>query len=255
MDFLKLDYENFPGFSKRDLFITQIGRQIRAWSELQPAYLKNWAKSMSDSEIMGRVGCTASHIALWKHMLACGIDTALILEDDVDIHIDFLDLLTAGIETVPTDWDLIFPGYCSHKFFPDGSTTPPKDDSLIHRLTRAACGHAYMIRRTTIETFLKSQEIMQPNYETAWDVHMAHLISDRVIPNAYGFTPPIVAQRPRSLAHQSLVTPLDGNEEPANGSAVDASYERGWRYRDRLKRQVSAAHHANVSYWHDLDED
>ncbi|PID63845.1 MAG: hypothetical protein CR974_00980 [Gammaproteobacteria bacterium] len=52
----------------------------------------------------GEIGCAASHRAIWQKMLDNGLDFALVMEDDVEIHPDLLSLMTSASYK---DYDLI----------------------------------------------------------------------------------------------------------------------------------------------------
>ena len=65
-----------------------------------------YARNMGSPILPGKMGCYASHIAVWEACLASDHDVALILEDDVVFHDDFLDSLDLALAAAD-HWDTI----------------------------------------------------------------------------------------------------------------------------------------------------
>lgn len=59
---------------------------------------------------MGEVGCFLSHYFIWLRIIAEGLQTALVLEDDIDFEPNFkvnvLHIL-GEVNKVNNDWDLV----------------------------------------------------------------------------------------------------------------------------------------------------
>ena len=58
----------------------------------------------------GEIGCALSHRNVWEKIIDQDLAYAVILEDDVLIHKDFLDISNI-VSEAPRDWDIIFLGY------------------------------------------------------------------------------------------------------------------------------------------------
>lgn len=56
-----------------------------------------YARNMGSPILPGKMGCYASHVAVWEAFLASDKDVALILEDDVVFHDDFLESLDLAL--------------------------------------------------------------------------------------------------------------------------------------------------------------
>lgn len=65
-----------------------------------------YARNMGSPILPGKMGCYASHIAVWEAFLASDRDVALILEDDVVFHDDFLESLDLALAAAD-HWDTI----------------------------------------------------------------------------------------------------------------------------------------------------
>lgn len=65
-----------------------------------------YARHMGSPMLPGKLGVFASHAAVWAEFLASSHSAALVLEDDVVFHDDFLECLDAALEA-STHWDLV----------------------------------------------------------------------------------------------------------------------------------------------------
>jgi len=110
---------------------------------------------------MGEVGCTLSHVALWKELVSkfkCNGDSydnrseaMLILEDDAIFHPSFLTSFAEMYKLVPKDWDVFYLGFCNA-----GSTTLIAQKQVVRQssiktisIVKPSYGfytHAYAIR-------------------------------------------------------------------------------------------------------------
>lgn len=61
----------------------------------------------------GEYGCAMSHVRVWRDMIAKNHRVALILEDDVELCLNFKDKLNEVLQeaTLVPGWDMIFIGY------------------------------------------------------------------------------------------------------------------------------------------------
>lgn len=62
--------------------------------------------NMGRDALPAEVGCYLSHLAVWKQFLETGKPVALVLEDDVVFHDDFLPALDAALGAV-AQWDML----------------------------------------------------------------------------------------------------------------------------------------------------
>lgn len=65
-----------------------------------------YSRNMGSPILPGKMGCYASHLAVWEAFLASDHDVALILEDDVVFHDDFLHSLDLALAAAD-HWDTI----------------------------------------------------------------------------------------------------------------------------------------------------
>lgn len=249
LDLLNVDYEIFQGYTNRNPSLQRLVTKIMAWSNVQHPLAWNWASENSIAGISGRLGSTSSHIAVWKHMVARKIDTAVIMEDDVDIHIDIEKTIREVLADLQGEWDILYLGWCSTVWPPQKgwSAVPPLDNVTHQRLSRSACAHGYMVNRRGIEVLLNRPEFIEPDYRTPLDVHLAHMIVDGVLNPVYGFTPAMVKQRPLSPDHPSLLEIAAGGR--INDSDIKTP-ERLAPYSIPYDKESSVAYRAGVSYWH-----
>jgi glycosyl transferase family 25 len=68
----------------------------------------DWLKSFYDGQMTpGEVGCSASHLAVYKTIRERGLPFALVLEDDARLADDFLSTIVSAIRMAPREWDVI----------------------------------------------------------------------------------------------------------------------------------------------------
>lgn len=86
-------FEGVDGRAQRDVL-------LRAADEA--AYRRN----MGSTLLPGHLGCYASHLAVWEKFIASDREIALILEDDVVFHDDFLEALSTALAG-RDHWDVV----------------------------------------------------------------------------------------------------------------------------------------------------
>lgn len=87
LDALGLPYTRFPAIYGKD---RTAELSLRADADA-------YARNMGNPILPGKMGCYASHVAVWEAFLASDHKVALILEDDVVFHDDFLTALDLAL--------------------------------------------------------------------------------------------------------------------------------------------------------------
>lgn len=116
---------------------------------------------------MGEVGCTLSHVRLWKELsIASGSNnnSMLILEDDAIFHPSFATSFDQMWKLVPEDWDFVYLGFCNV-----GPTTMVRqetyEDNMTISIVRPSYGfytHAYAIRDKAARHLLSKLPVVGP---------------------------------------------------------------------------------------------
>lgn len=68
--------------------------------------LAAFERNMGRKMLWGGMGCYHSHLGVWEAFLATGAPIALVLEDDIIFHDDFLDAVRIGVKGVE-HWDFL----------------------------------------------------------------------------------------------------------------------------------------------------
>jgi glycosyl transferase family 25 len=93
---LGLPYTRFPGVDGR-------AEEARLLANTDvPAFERNMGRKV----LIGGIGCYHSHLAVWEAFLATGKPVALVLEDDVVFHDDFLNAVRLGLQA-QAHWDFL----------------------------------------------------------------------------------------------------------------------------------------------------
>ncbi|OLL25053.1 hypothetical protein NEOLI_004093 [Neolecta irregularis DAH-3] len=218
-----LDYEVFHAYTKdSDIVNTTV-------SEL-------WAKgqALDARNIWGLVGCWASHRAVWMDALEKRYTSFLVLEDDIDVHVDLRRIIQAGWNNLPTPWDMYIPGPC-YPGFVEGWTAGP-----LKKLSHMACTHGYGIHARIVTKILEwSAE--QPAIGIDLQI-MTGPVHGGLL-EAYAIDPSVIIQRPLDTQHPSAIgTNVDVKDE--------APAEDDWRPNYLFPKEASTAEKLSLAYWY-----
>lgn len=133
-------------------FIDAVYGKDLSQSQVDEVYDSSLSRSAMGRELsLGELGCALSHLSIYQRMVNEGIETALILEDDVDVSSDLNQVLNA-VRNFPEDWEVMLLGYYSEtatervsmaNFWGKSAITP---SHRAVRLVEVAFGtHGYMI--------------------------------------------------------------------------------------------------------------
>jgi glycosyl transferase, family 25 len=96
LDRLGIAWKIFPAINGREKYEELI-------AQADPiAYSRN----MGSPILPGKLGVYASHIAVWKEFIESDLECALIFEDDVVLHNDFLEAVDSAF-SVKNHWDIV----------------------------------------------------------------------------------------------------------------------------------------------------
>lgn len=113
--------------------------------------VKAFERNMGRKILIGGLGCYHSHLGVWEEFLASGKPVALILEDDVVFHDDFLDALRLGLRA-RQHWDFLKLNRIRAKMpVCQGKIGPYRLNAYIGPATGTG---AYLITRETAEKLL-----------------------------------------------------------------------------------------------------
>ena len=112
-----------------------------------PAFERNLGRKV----LWGGIGCYTSHLGVWKEFLASGKPAALILEDDVVFHDDFLSAIDLALANDHA-WDMLKLNKIRAKFpVAQGRLGKYRVNAYIGPATGTG---AYLIHRATVEKLL-----------------------------------------------------------------------------------------------------
>lgn len=93
---LGLDYTLFEG-------VDGVARETEMLASMNaPAFARNMGRNI----LLGGIGCYHSHLGVWREFLETEAGVALVLEDDVVFHDDFLVALNLGLRA-QAHWDIL----------------------------------------------------------------------------------------------------------------------------------------------------
>ena len=154
---------------------------------------------------LGEIGCAVSHWLCWRRAVQLGAETALILEDDVELAAGIeheLPERLAALEAHDPAWDVVYLGRWALE--PDGETVVA--DGLV-RPGYSFCTFGYMLSAAGLSKVLGVgfEQDLIPVDELLPALYLDHPRPDvrRRYParlSAYAFEPPLVVQLPKDVA-------------------------------------------------------
>ena len=103
-----LHFDFFWGADKMHLDGEMLSRN---YNEIKARKLQRQGKALN----FGEIACALSHRMVYDAMIENNWEKVLILEDDVLPVYDKLDQLTAAMDELPADWELVYLGYLKHE--------------------------------------------------------------------------------------------------------------------------------------------
>ncbi|MBB1286736.1 glycosyltransferase family 25 protein [Flavisolibacter sp. BT320] len=129
-----LDYKLFYGKDKQDFLVEELEKQGIYNSALARKHHR-YGKPMPP----GMIGCSWSHVEVYKTILTEGYQRVLILEDDVVIDQNTVAVWPAALAELPADWELLYLGFAEKETVP--ATAPLK--KAVYHLQRMFGGLNY----------------------------------------------------------------------------------------------------------------
>ena len=111
LDSLGLEYEFFTATDGRNLTPEQ-EQQCDLQDEVVLPVRMGRKIIVQNKLIPPEVGCAFSHLRLYQHILDCGLDRAVVLEDDVILHPDAVVALQS-LDCITEPWDVVH--FSSHE--------------------------------------------------------------------------------------------------------------------------------------------
>lgn len=183
-------------------------------------YFAHIAQKRAPLLVPGAIGCYASHLTAYQQIVAEGVETALVLEDDAILDDDLAEAIQDTLAALPTGWDMVHIGQVSrHAVKP--LATLPHGRALV-RYSRIPAGLAgYLIslsgaRKMLDPTILRFWAI-DTDTRRAWvfglDVYgvtPALIRPNTSLPSSIGYVIKTTARRglPRPTPYSWTNTPL-----------------------------------------------
>lgn len=138
----------------------------------------------------GEIGCTLSHVSIYKQMIEQNIENAVIFEDDIHLGEGFSTVINS-IDTFPKDWEVMLLGYYSNvftemetkaSFMYKNKVSGPYESVRLVQLSYGT--HGYMINIKGAKKLVKElTEIIKPiDHYTGVDTYVnMYAIRPRVV--------------------------------------------------------------------------
>lgn len=144
--------------------------------ELFSQYNISLSKNYKNEAIRGQLGCSLSHISIWKEMIEKNIENMLILEDDVFIPNNFQEKMKNILDELPKNYDFLylFVHPYNYKNIDENSEYYLKNKKLIVKAYKTFGTVGYLISKNGAQKLLNKFQIL----ETTIDEQLKNLIED-----------------------------------------------------------------------------
>ncbi|CAG8629982.1 1280_t:CDS:1 [Funneliformis caledonium] len=147
--------------------------------------------------------CYVSHYKVWELIALQKYESALILEDDVDIEMSISSIVSKVHRDLPGNWEMVYLGHCSDEgdyFFKFRRMLNPSLYKLF-KSNSPSCTHAYAISSLGVSKLLK--ELVDP--KDPIDVELVYRIKAGNI-TSYSLEPSAIVQW-KSFDNPSDISP------------------------------------------------
>ncbi|CAG8526165.1 4556_t:CDS:1 [Acaulospora morrowiae] len=163
---LELDFEFYPGVSNND-------------SEILDKYDFNIPLNIKT--------CYVSHYRVYESIVRNGYNSCLILEDDVDVEMDIISIMTDVYRILPDDWEMLYLGHCN--WDGDGKLIGDTGSFQLYESIYPVCTHAYAVTLSGAKKLLS--ELTEPIY--AIDIELMEKITQKRF-KSYTMEPSAIVQ-------------------------------------------------------------
>jgi GR25 family glycosyltransferase involved in LPS biosynthesis len=187
-------------------------------------YDKQINRKNSTQVSSAQVGCFLSHLLNWKDIAESKRnEPILVLEDDIDLDVNFVTIMKNSIKKLPSDWEIFLCGYCCHYTRPSKSLSQEFIEMDYYLTT-----HCQMFRNYTVaEKLFKKFDL--PKIDIPIDNMLAGLTKERYI-KVYGLRTQIAIQR-REIYKSEIASSKRIKKERLKNSLLD--------YLDKNQNQTS----------------
>ncbi|CAG8522927.1 369_t:CDS:1 [Cetraspora pellucida] len=134
--------------------------------------------------------CFVSHYLIYLSIAYNRYESALILEDDVDIELNITSIMTYIHSVLPSDWDLLYIGHCMGW---EGAFDPPLEETSetfkLYPSKKPYCTHGYAISAAGALKLIKELATLY----VPLDLHLISKIDEGVF-KAYSVNPAAIIQ-------------------------------------------------------------
>jgi hypothetical protein len=180
--------------------LNSLGISASRWAATDkdsPSFLSMY-KTLATDRSKGEIACWQSHLKLWKHLYASGVQSAVIFEDDLSIPPALtLEQVQETIED-SAGFNVLLLGYC-------GVPLLHRAKFGTSRVGRAQCTHSYAVSRTGLKKLLDANH----DFTMAVDEWLYNFCKDNLCYYAQHLPDHRKNLFGRGLFHQDMSSPSD----------------------------------------------
>ncbi|KAJ2728670.1 hypothetical protein IW152_005903, partial [Coemansia sp. BCRC 34962] len=165
------------------------------------------------------LACYLSHLNAYRRMVSENIETALILEDDIDMEMDIRErhskIMSQIGQKYGGDWDMLFVGHCTYDANEPVGLRPPwghreRRNAELYEAEYPMCMHAYAL---TKECARRLAVVLEERLKTVGqDIDLVLAIGVQFgMSTVLGVSPPPIVQVGRNVFASDLSLPGNGD--------------------------------------------
>jgi GR25 family glycosyltransferase involved in LPS biosynthesis len=131
-----------------------------------------------------------SHDKIYRSIAHHGYDSALILEDDVDLELNIKSIMTDTHRILPADWEILYLGHCSDLEGRSGHSLSSSSSYKLFKSKKPYCTHAYAISYVGA---LKILQELAKQTNLPIDIELVHMVEQGAL-TSYTLIPPVASQ-------------------------------------------------------------
>ncbi|KAG0142250.1 hypothetical protein CROQUDRAFT_50580 [Cronartium quercuum f. sp. fusiforme G11] len=180
----------------------------------------------------GALSVWYGHTKVIRQMLENGDQSALVLEDDVDLEWDIATLWASALRRLPkqpgSEWEMVYLGHCWGR----ESSNPQYGHPNLHRSSEPRCLHAYALSKFGAQKTLGYLSDPWTAFQTAIDIAMPTLIRSGALTQSFSIEPAWVVQAKGEFGSD---VQRNGKGSAWAGFLIDSAWDRIKRAEGKLE--------------------
>ncbi|CAG8810152.1 20799_t:CDS:1, partial [Cetraspora pellucida] len=203
-----IKYQNEPDYNKITEKLAKMSDKLCILFTNFDAISSNEIDSNQNSKLQESQKISyLSHYKIYESIINNGHGSALILEGDMDIELRITSIMVDIHRILPTDWDIIYLGYCNNYEGKSGEPLPGNNNNQfaykLFKSEKPYCTFAYAVSHAGAVKLLEKLGNSIKSPLEPLDVELVNIIQSGEI-NSYTLVPPIIVKSGKSRSGKEI---------------------------------------------------